>query len=279
MWHGPGDVMHVKQQVEGVEAASAGTVRLEDNGVFVTIVLNRPDKMNAISCSVLAGIRRAIQAAEQMPSVKSIVIRGEGRAFSAGGDLEEVSALVADSRRFNEFLDYWHESLNLVEDCELPTIAAVHGIAFAGGFELTQVCDFVVLGEQTRIGDQHANLGLFPAGGSTQRLTRLIGPRLAKWMLMTGTTITPREALTVGLVNEVVEEDQVLCRAEEMASSFAARSRRASAEIKRALAFAEGMSIRDALRLERPIAVRHMASEDARIGMTAFKARTTPTFD
>ena len=271
--------MQLLQQVEDVDAASAGTVRLEHHGVFATIVLNRPDKMNAISCSVLAGIRRAIQAAEQTPSVKAIVIRGEGRAFSAGGDLEEVSALVADSRRFDEFLDYWHESLNLVEDCELPTIAAVHGIAFAGGFELTQVCDFVVLGEQTKIGDQHANLGLFPAGGSTQRLTRLIGPRLAKWMLMTGSTISPHDALRVGLVNEVVEEDQVLRRAEEMASSFAAKSRRASAEIKRALALGEGLPVRDALRYERQIAVRHMASEDARVGITAFQARTTPTFD
>jgi len=244
--------MNVTQHLDDVEAASAGTVRFEDNGVFVSIVLNRPDKMNAISRPVLAGIRRAIQAAEQMPAVKSIVIRGEGRAFSAGGDLEEVAALVADSPRFNEFLDYWHESLNLVEDCELPTIAAVHGIAFAGGFELTQVCDFVVLGQQTRIGDQHANLGLFPAGGSTQRLARLVGPRLAKWMLMTGATIAPGEALTAGLVNEVVAEDQVRGRAEEMAASFAAKSRRASAEIKQALALGEGLPARDALRVERP---------------------------
>jgi len=96
---------------------------------------------------------------------------------------------------------------------------------------------------------------------------------------MTGSTISPHDALRVGLVNEVVDEDQVLRRAEEMASSFAAKSRRASAEIKRALALGEGLPVRDALRYERQIAVRHMASEDARVGITAFQARTTPTFD
>jgi enoyl-CoA hydratase/carnithine racemase len=261
-----------------VDAVSAGTVRFEDHYQVVHVVLARPDKMNAINRSVLAGIRRSIAIAQEIGAVKAIIFRGDGRGFSAGGDLAEVAGLVRNSPEFSTFLDYWHESLDLVERCPLPTIAAVHGLAFAGGFELTQVCDFVVIGESTLIGDQHANLGLFPAGGSTQRLPRLVGPRVAKWILMTGAVIDPARALEMGLVNDVVKEDQVLARAEAIALGFAEKSRAASAAIKSAVAIGEGLPVRAAIAAEREIALAHMASDDVQIGLAAFRTRGRPTF-
>ncbi|ABH00829.1 enoyl-CoA hydratase (plasmid) [Rhodococcus jostii RHA1] len=262
-----------------VENASVGAVRYEIDGRVAHIVLNRPSKMNAIGRSVLGGIREAVFCAESDPAVKVIIVRGEGRAFSAGGDLDEVSALVRDSPEFDRFLDYWHETLILLERCPLPTIAAVHGVAFAGGFEVTQACDFVVMGDETKIGDQHANFGLFPAGGSTQRLPRLVGPRTAKWMLMTGAAIGPATALASGLVNEVVPEADVLARAKVMAAVLAGKSMSASAAIKAAVSIGADLPLRDAIDAERQIALRHMASEDVQTGLAAFRSRATPEFD
>ena len=138
-----------------------------------------------------------------------MILRADGACFSAGGDLAEVKALVADPAKFSQFLDHWHATLGLFEQSPLPIIAAVHGLAFAGGLELVEVCDLVVIGDRTRIGDQHAMFGLFPAGGSTQRLPRLVGRRAAAWMLMTGEEITPAQALELGLVNRVVDEEHV----------------------------------------------------------------------
>jgi len=242
------------------------------------VVLSRPTKMNAINQSMLAGIRDAVGEAQADPAVRVLIFRGEGRAFSAGGDLEEVAGLVRDSARFDTFLDGWHETLSLVEECPLPTIAAVHGFAFAGGFELVQVCDFVVMGDATSIGDQHANFGLFPAGGSTLRLPRLVPHRVARWMLMTGEAIGPEAALAAGLVNDVAPEHEVLERAEAMAAVLSARSPNATAAIKRALALAHDRDLPGLIGDERPIALHHMASDDVQIGLAAFRARTVPDF-
>ena len=155
---------------EEVKNSCEGRVLLDIISSVATVTINRPDKLNAIDSRVLNGIRTALAGVEDNPLVRALILRGAGRAFSAGGDLGEVSALVDDKARFSAFLDHWHESLLMLQDSPVPSIAAVHGFAYAGGLELTQACDFLVLGRGALLGDQHANFGLFPAGGSTQRL-------------------------------------------------------------------------------------------------------------
>jgi len=261
-----------------VESGSRGTVRVTAQDRVAEIVLSRPEKMNAINTDVLRGIRLALAAVEDRQEIRAAVVHGAGRCFSAGGDLREVKELVREPARFDEFLDYWHASLGLLERSPLPIIAAVHGFAFAGGFELMQACDFAVAGERTQIGDQHANFGLFPAGGSTQRLSRLTGLRTAKWLLMTGETVTAAEALTLGLVNRVVAEEEVLPEARRMAAVLARKSRGGTAAIKYAVHAGRGMSLAEAAALERPVALRHMASDDVQAGFAAFESRTEPDF-
>ena len=261
-----------------VARASEDLIDLQLTGQIAHIVLNRASKMNAINRPMLAGVREALGWAEADRRVRVVVLRGAGRAFSAGGDLAEVGGLVQDSPRFSEFLDYWHDSLRRLETSPLPIIAAVHGFAFAGGFELTQVCDVVVIGDQTSLADQHAKFGLFPAGGSTQRLPRLVPARVAAWMLMSGEAVTPAQALSLGLVNEVVDESDVFRRAQAMAEILASRSVAANAAIKGAVAVGKGREIVDAIAAERPIALAHMASPDVQTGLAAFRARTTPSF-
>jgi enoyl-CoA hydratase/carnithine racemase len=261
-----------------VEQSSDGSVLLDVTSRVATLTINRPNKLNAIQAAVLTGIRTVLSGIEDDPSVRVLILRGAGRAFSAGGDLEEVSRLVADKTRFSRFLDYWHESLLLVQDSPVPSIAAVHGFAYAGGLELTQACDFVVLGRSAVLGDQHANFGLFPAGGSTQRLPRLVAPRVAKWLLMTGEAIDAPTALALGLANRVVDDDDVFGEAQRMADTLGRKSRAGNAAIKAAVHLGADRPLTEAIAAERRLAVDHMASEDARIGFDAFRSRTTPVF-
>jgi enoyl-CoA hydratase/carnithine racemase len=186
--------------------------------------------------------------------------------------------LVSDKTRFSRFLDYWHESLLLLQDSPVPSIAAVHGFAYAGGLELSQACDFVVLARSAVLGDQHANFGLFPAGGSTQRLPRLIAPRVAKWLLMTGEAIDAPTALALGLANRVVDDGDIFDEAQRMAETLGRKSRAGNAAIKAAVHAGAGLPLTDAIAAERVLAVDHMASDDAQTGFNAFRSRTTPVF-
>jgi enoyl-CoA hydratase/carnithine racemase len=255
-----------------------GRVVLKITSSVAILTINRPNKLNAIDSGVLTGIRTALSGIEDNPSVRALVLRGTGRAFSAGGDLDEVSALVGDKTQFSAFLDYWHESLLLLQNSPLPSIAAVHGFAYAGGLELTQACDFVVLGRNAVLGDQHANFGLFPAGGSTQRLPRLVPPRVAKWLLMTGEAIDASTALALGLVNRVVDDDDVFDEALRMTDTLGRKSRAGNAAIKAAVHIGADRPLTDAIAAERCLAVEHMASADAQTGLDAFRSRTAPVF-
>src|ERR1700752_1141646 len=192
-----------------VKNSCEGRVLLDITSSVATVTINRPDKLNAIDSRVLNGIRTALAGVEDNPLVRALILRGAGRAFSAGGDLGEVSALVGDKIRFSAFLDHWHESLLMLQDSPVPSIAAVHGFAYAGGLELTQACDFLGLGRGAWRGARHANFGRFPAGGSTQRLPRLVAPRVAKWLLMTGEAIDAATALALGPANRVVDRGYI----------------------------------------------------------------------
>jgi enoyl-CoA hydratase/carnithine racemase len=253
-------------------------VLFEQNGAVAEIILNRPDKLNAIDRDCLGLLREHVARAEATPDARVILVRANGRAFCAGADLEFVSEIVQDRVLFPEFLAEWHETFAVLADSKLPSIAMVNGLALAGGFELVQACDFAVLSRDARIGDQHATFGLFPGGGSTQRLPRLIGVRRAKWLLFSGEWMSPEEAYQFGFVNEVVDASELESSAREMAAKLSARSPLATSAIKAAVRAGLEMPLDAALELERTAAAEHMRSEDVAIGLRAFRDRETPTF-
>jgi enoyl-CoA hydratase/carnithine racemase len=250
--------------------------RREGSAAYITI--NRPDKLNALDLECLDLLECHIATAAADSEVAAVIVSGNGRCFCAGADLQVVSdALTAGT--FDAFLERWHAAFGAVEASPKPTIAAVHGFALAGGFELTQVCDVVVIGQSAALADQHANFGLFPGGGSTQRLPRLLPKRKALWMLYTGEPIDLSDALAAGLVNRVVPDDDVVAFATEMADVLAGRSSAATAAIKDAVHRGAAMELADALVLERTIAVAHMTtSADAAHGLAAFQSRSKPDF-
>jgi enoyl-CoA hydratase/carnithine racemase len=264
--------------VPGLAADTAEPLLLERHGHVAHLVLNRPDKLNAIDGRTLALFASAIDEIEADPSIRVVLLRANGKVFCAGADLDYIGVQMRSAATFDSFLATWHTVFRRIERCDRPTIAAVHGLALAGGLELTQVCDVVVAADDAQFGDQHAKFGLFPGGGSTQRLPRLIGHRRALWLLLSGDRFSAAEAYGYGMVTRLAPADDLLIEVTAMAEQLANCSASANAAIKRAVQGGAALELDAALELERSIGVPHMLGPDAQIGLDAFKARRTPVF-
>ncbi|WP_396655762.1 enoyl-CoA hydratase/isomerase family protein [Microbacterium sp.] len=249
------------------------------DGHLAEIVLNRPDKLNAITEEMLLALEQAVDRLESMPAIRVLIVRGEGDAFSAGADLAAAAGRIRDTSLVRPHAEIWRRSLRRLAESPIPSIAAVHGVAVAGGLEVVLACDLAVLARGARFGDGHSVWGLSPSGGATQRLPRLVGERRAAWMLFSGEPLTAEEALAAGLVNVVAEPDELLATARRMAAVLASRSPASIASMKRAMR--RGMdapTLDEGLAIELDVLDEHLASDDFRIGAAAFGARTTPQF-
>ena len=175
------------------------SVEYARDGAVATLWLNRPEARNAYDQPMLRALQRALGAAERDAAVRAIVVRGRGESFCVGADpamLDSGASWIALSRRVAGVFDRLAESPKV-------TIAAVHGHAVAGGFELMLACDFAVATEDALIGDRHIRSGLFGSVGATHRLPRIVGLRRAKELLLSGDLLTGGEALAWNLVNAV----------------------------------------------------------------------------
>lgn len=242
------------------------------------LVLNRPDKLNALDLRALSDLNGALDDLEADPGVRVIVVRGEGRAFCTGVDLDMTSDALADSDAIDRVVTVVHRTFARLEASPLPCVAAIHGMALAGGLELVMACDLALAATDARLGDFHARYGLFPGGGASQRLPRLIGERRAKWLLLSGEWVTGSVAAEWGLVNEAVQPDLLAERADQVAQLLARRSPLLSSVIKQAVRVGAKMDLPTALEAERPLFLRYMGSRHARIGLDAFAARAEPVF-
>lgn len=259
--------------------SNGASVRVDVDGHVAELVLDRPDQLNAVDQPMLEAVVAGLDRVEADPEVRVLVLRGAGRAFCSGGDLGMLEELTTRPAALAEHAARWHAMVDRLLRSPVPSIAAVHGVAMAGGFELLLACDLVVVADDARLGDGHARYGLFPGGGGSQLLPRMVGPRRAKWLMFSGELVSPEVALTWGLVNEVVEPERVRARALELAGLLAARSPTATAAMKEAVR--EGLqlsALEGALALELDLLDRHMRSEDAHIGLRAFAAREEPRF-
>lgn len=177
-------------------------VLAEVDGSVGRITLNRPESRNAISVALAQGLAEAV--AKLAPSVDVIVIRGAGGTFCAGGDVAEVNRLREAGREaLSGLFESFRAATTAIAAAEVPVVAVVEGHAVAGGFELAQACDVVVAAETAIFADIHARFGQVPGGGGTQFLPRLVGRGRASALILTGDSLTARQALEWGLVYEV----------------------------------------------------------------------------
>ncbi|MBK8987588.1 MAG: enoyl-CoA hydratase/isomerase family protein [Chloroflexi bacterium] len=189
------------------------------------IVLNRPDKRNAINLELFAQFDTAVTQANRTPGLRAVLIRGEGRAFSAGIDVSNL-LLLADQygphwqQRMRRITDDFQAVLTRLERLELPTIALLHGFCLGMALELALACDIRIAAEGTKLGLPESRLGMIPDVGGTTRLTRLVGPARAKELIFTGRHIDAAQAEAWGIVNYVVAEEQLMDKAEELAAEI-----------------------------------------------------------
>ncbi|MCU0284481.1 MAG: enoyl-CoA hydratase-related protein [Candidatus Nanopelagicales bacterium] len=205
------------------EAAEHLSVTLE-HGV-ATIELRRPDKHNAISFAMWSAFGRLMPVLADDPAVEVVVLRGTpGGPFSAGADIAEFRTLRADpqgARRYGEAVEAGEQAIIAFPK---PTVALIEGFAIGGGTQLAVACDLRVCGEGSRFGVTPARLGIVYALPSTERLVETVGAAWARWILLTGELLDAPTALRIGLVHEVVPDDQVVVRALEVARIVASRA-------------------------------------------------------
>lgn len=255
-------------------------IKFEQRGAVAWITLHRPQAMNALSPSLVDELGRAIVLAEGDPAIRALAITGSPPAFCAGADLKFLGGEVGASfgAALEEFLQQIGTVFNALEDSSLPTIAAVNGLALAGGLELVLCCDLVVAAESAKIGDAHANYGLLPGGGGSIRLPRKIGPTRAKYLLFTGEFLPAADLVDCGLVNRVVPDAELETTVQRIAESIAAKSPLAIRRVKQLVDDAVDQPLHSALRQEVNAVIVHAQSQDIREGLAAFNDKRKPKF-
>ncbi|MGF7160362.1 enoyl-CoA hydratase [Rhodoligotrophos appendicifer] len=242
------------------------------------ITLARPDKLNCLSSAMLEGLAAALDRFEAEPAVRAILICAQGKHFCAGADLEEVKGLRQDPVALEAFFRRGHELLCRFEASDLPVVAAVQGACLAGGLELVLASDVVFAAETASFGDQHAQYGLFPGWGATQRLPRLIGMRRALDLMFTAGRLDARKAESWGLVNHVTDADKLQAEAMAYCAGFSHRSRSAIAAMKRVSRTGAEGTLTDGLESEIKAALTLVMGDDVGEGIRAFEDRRAPQF-
>lgn len=188
-------------------------------GPVAVLTLNRPEKLNALNRALIGSLTRAVRELSADDTVRSLILTGAGRAFSAGVDLGEL----AGSGDVSTGLDWTGEDnlLNVMRACPHPLIVAINGFAVTGGLELALMGDMLIASTEARFADTHARVGITPSWGMTQVLPRLVGLNRARQMSLTGGFVDAATALDWGLVNEVVSPDALMPRARELAAQIA----------------------------------------------------------
>ena len=238
-------------------------VREERDGVVSTLTIDHPPA-NAISGDVVAGLAEGLERAEADDGCRALVVTGAGpKFFSAGAD---VTQFAAGDGSLGAAADL---TLRL-ERSRLPIIAAVNGVAFGGGCELSLACDVRIAARSARFGQPEIKLGIMPGWGGTQRLPRLIGRSRATELLITGDPIDADSAMQLGLVSEVVEDGGLAEAASRWAQLLGSRAPLALAAIKRAMNQGEHLPIAEALALEQREFATLFGTEDAAEGVSAF---------
>ena len=244
-------------------------VRLQPSDVdgVAIIRLERP-KVNALNSQVGRELIEVVDEIEARDDIRAVVVWGGERIFAAGADISEFP-IEGDVRDPSAMVDLLNEANFRLENMSQITISAVNGYALGGGCELSMSTDFRICGEGAVFGQPEILLGIIPGAGGTQRLTRLVGVTLSKELGYTGRQVKAAKALAIGLVSEVVADDQVLARSLELAGQYA-KGPAALANVKKAIMDGLHVSIEEAIAIEKREFVASFQTEDAVTGITSF---------
>ncbi|MBA3873009.1 MAG: enoyl-CoA hydratase/isomerase family protein [Chloroflexota bacterium] len=252
------------------------TLRIEQRGEIAILYFNRPDKLNAINGTVYQEFGDYLRSTEDSETTSVLILTGEGRAFVAGADIDDY--LTMTLAEFSAFQRLGRSVMAKMEQLSRPIIAAVNGYALGGGFEIALACDVIVASENAKFGLPEAKLALLPGGGGTQRLSRLVGPYLAKRMIFSGESIDAVRAYQLNIVSEVTEKGEALNAAVALAEKILANGPLAVRMAKRVIDEGLEASLPTALSLEMDSTAHLFVSDDKREGIQAFVEKRPPRF-
>ena len=250
-------------------------VTFEQDGAIGIITLRRPEKFNALDIPMLRALEAALDAAELAAEVRVVLVRGEGKGFCAGGDIEAWAAMSAADFQ-HQWVRYGHRVFDRLARLRQPTVAVLSGHALGGGLELAAACDLRVAERQVKLGFPENSIGVVPGWSGTQRAVRRFGAQVVRRMALGGEVFSAPEALALGIVDRVVDTGEALTEAKAWGEKIAARGPLASEATKLMIAIAEGE--------EQAASTEALASGfialtgDLKAGAHAFRAKTTPGF-
>jgi enoyl-CoA hydratase len=251
-------------------------LRIEKRPPLAQVTLDRPEVLNALNAATLAELSEAIEELAADSEVRVILLAGAGRAFAAGADIRELAALTAEEGR--AFALRGQSLLRRIETLGKPVIACIQGFALGGGCELAMACTLRLAADDACLGLPEVKLGVMTGFGGSQRLPRLVGRGAGLKLLLTGATIDAREALRIGLVDEVVPAAELIERAEALGRQIASNAPLALAETVRAVD--EGLDLPiDLALLREAVHFSHICgTADKNEGTQAFLEKRPPAW-
>ena len=253
------------------------TILVDIKEGVASLSFNRPDKLNALNREMAGELRQAVEEIAQDPSVRVLVLSGQGRSFMAGADITNFVGM--DPLAARGFAQRAHAVLSRLGSLEIPVIAAVHGYALGGGLEIALACDFIYAAAGTKFGLPEITLGFIPGVGGTQRLARLVGRSITKEIIMTGRFLEAEEARTFGLVARVFPEETLLEETEKIAQTLAKKGRMALKAAKQAVDRGADIDLATGCSLEIDLFALCFASPDVQEGVKAFLEKRQPVFE
>lgn len=253
-----------------------GQIRVErtHEGRAARVLIDRPDKMNAMTVDMRAAFGEAVHELSGDEKVRAIVVRGVGdKAFSAGGDVAQFLDLAP-----HDLVD-WGKEMEAAEACPKPVIAAIDGFCLGAGFELALACDIRIATDRSLFGLPEVRLGMMPGSGGSQRLLRLIGPGRAKYWLLTGRRMDAAEAERIGIVSKVTPPGDLNAAVEELVGEFLKLSPLSLRVLKRTLHEGADAPLGTALELERKAYAYLRSTRDYEEGVRSFIEKRPPKFE
>jgi len=250
------------------------TIIVEIYEKVALITLNRPESLNALSNNLIEDLNNALDLVEKDEGLSVIVITGSNKAFAAGADIKEMYSKTFIDVVNNDFIKPW-ENITL---CKKPTIAAVDGYALGGGCELAMMCDIIFANENTKFGQPEINIGVFPAAGGTQRLTKEIGKSKSMDMILSGRTMDVYEAEKLGLVSRILSSNNFLKETLEIAKQISLKSLPALMMAKDAINASYETNLSQGVTYERRLFRSAFSLKDRKEGMKAFIDKRSPNF-
>ncbi|MGE5415823.1 MAG: enoyl-CoA hydratase/isomerase family protein [Acidobacteriota bacterium] len=232
------------------------------------LTINRPKAMNAVNAQLLIDTYDALEKMEKDPDVKAIIITGGDKVFAAGADIKAVMNFTAFEAR--EFIELVHKTIFKLEDNWKPVIAAVNGFALGGGTEMCLAADIRVAADNATFGLPEINIGIYPGGGGTQRMPRLVNMGRAKELVFTGDFFDAKKAYEMGLVNHIVPAEEVMATAKKIAKKLSKKPSLALRLAKSACNASMNTDIKTGSKLEQEGFAMLFASEDQKECMAAF---------